>query len=1084
MKVLRGAPSALAERAPWFFSRLLYLGFLLQVLHLLFASLSWVRKIAGTYSTLFFDIVGSSLGYGVFLMILGWGLTRRKRLAWWAAVLLLGLQTLVNMALIVSLLILDRVRGDKRVLVMAIISLVTTTLMLTWLIAARAKFGARSPRGNWLKALLVLVIGIGLTAGVGALLVMVVPADAHRGPVPRLEWLLHRLLHDSTGPALAMPRWVAALLGFLQAVSLLAAFWVLLRSQMSAVAHDPADEPLVRALVAESPADSLAYFATRRDKSWCFGPDGGAAIAYRVVLGCCLASSDPVGPRQNWPATIRVWQQLARDYGWTPAVIGASETGADAYAEHAGLRIVRLGDEAVLDPRNFNLDSHELRPVRQAVERMRRLGYTVRIRQHAAIGADELARLIELADRWRDTEDERGFSMALGRLGDPLDGDCLMVEALYPAGQPRGGSEVAALLSLVPWGSDGYSLDVMRRSPEVDNGATELMVAELMASGVRRVSLNFAVFRSVFERGARVGAGPLLRLLRRLLLFASRWWQIESLYRSNMKYHPDWRPRFLGFDPDSGDVALVGAASGVAEGFVELPSWLVGKPALAAAPTLAEVEAVLPHQTEPLDPRPEQVRVRAAKRERLLADGTDPYPPDFQPTADCAGATGECAIAGRVMRIRDHGGVVFCDLRDWSGDLQVLLSADRVADLDRFGRDIDLGDHLGVQGVVGTSRTGTRSLIVDRWRLTGKSLRPLPDKRGGLSDPEARVRQRYLDLTINRASADRLRTRSAAISEVRRILTDRGFLETETPILQAIHGGANARPFRTHINAYDLDLYLRIAPELYLKRLLVGGVDKVFELGRNFRNEGADATHNPEFSMLEAYQAYADYTTMRHLTVELITGAVTAGTGGTILRGRDHTGTEHEVDLAEPWPVITVNDAISAACGEPVTADTDRDRLAAIADRLGIPVDPRWTRGNVLLELYEHLVEDRTVTPTFYTDFPAEVSPLTRQHRQDDRLAERWDLVAFGAEIGTAYSELVDPVLQRQRLTAQSLQAAGGDPEAMEVDEDFLLALEHGMPPAGGLGMGIDRLVMMITDTSIRDAITFPLVRPRPGRKG
>ncbi len=309
--------------------------------------------------------------------------------------------------------------------------------------------------------------------------------------------------------------------------------------------------------------------------------------------------------------------------------------------------------------------------------------------------------------------------------------------------------------------------------------------------------------------------------------------------------------------------------------------------------------------------------------------------------------------------------------------------------------------------------------------------------------------------------------------------TPAAITEVETPILQTIHGGANARPFRTHINAYDLDLYLRIAPELYLKRLMVGGIDKIFEIGRNFRNEGADATHNPEFTMLEAYEAYGDYTTMRFVAQEIITAAAQAVHGTSLIRGRDHRGAWHEVDLAEDWPVITVNDAISAACGNTVSADTDKTKLMRLAERLGIAVDPRWGRGAVVLELYEHLVEDVTIRPTFYTDFPAEVSPLTRAHRLDPRLAERWDLVGFGAEIGTAYSELVDPVEQRARLTAQSLQAAGGDPEAMELDEDFLVALEYAMPPSGGLGMGLDRLIMLLTDTSIRETIAFPLVRPR-----
>ena len=322
-------------------------------------------------------------------------------------------------------------------------------------------------------------------------------------------------------------------------------------------------------------------------------------------------------------------------------------------------------------------------------------------------------------------------------------------------------------------------------------------------------------------------------------------------------------------------------------------------------------------------------------------------------------------------------------------------------------------------------------------------------------------------------------TRSAVIRAVRNTLDGLGFLEVETPILQTIHGGANARPFRTHINAYDLELYLRIAPELYLKRLMVGGVDRLFEIGRNFRNEGADATHNPEFTMLEAYQAYGDYTTMRAVAQQLIIQAARAATGGTIVSGSDQHGASHDVDLGEPWRVITVNDAISAAAGVEVTADTPRRELIDLARSLEIVVDERWTRGAVVLELYEHLVEDTTIAPTFYTDFPAEVSPLTRAHRADPRLAERWDLVAFGAEIGTAYSELVDPVEQRRRLTAQSLQAAGGDPEAMELDEDFLAALEHAMPPTGGLGMGMDRLVMMLTGATIRETIAFPLVRPR-----
>jgi lysyl-tRNA synthetase class 2 len=387
---------------------------------------------------------------------------------------------------------------------------------------------------------------------------------------------------------------------------------------------------------------------------------------------------------------------------------------------------------------------------------------------------------------------------------------------------------------------------------------------------------------------------------------------------------------------------------------------------------------------------------------------------------------------------------------------------------------VDLGDQVSATGEVVTSRRGEVSVLARAWELAAKCLHPLPDKHHGLADPEARVRQRYLDLIVDAESRQTLRLRGAVLHALRGALVDRGYLEVETPVLQAVHGGANARPFITHSNAYNLRLYLRIAPELYLKRLAVGGVAKVFELGRTFRNEGADATHNPEFTMLEAYQAYGDYTTMRELTRELILAAAVAAHGAPVARRPGGS----EVDLAGEWPVVTVHDAVARALGEPVNPDTPLDELRTLAARAKVPVDPTWDRGHVLLELYERLVEAVTQAPTFYADFPTEVSPLTRAHRKDPRLAERWDLVAFGMELGTAYTELVDPVEQRRRLTAQSLLAAGGDPDAMELDEDFLQALEYAMPPTGGLGLGVDRVVMLLTGRSIRETLPFPLVRP------
>lgn len=435
-------------------------------------------------------------------------------------------------------------------------------------------------------------------------------------------------------------------------------------------------------------------------------------------------------------------------------------------------------------------------------------------------------------------------------------------------------------------------------------------------------------------------------------------------------------------------------------------------------------------------------------------------------------------VAGRVLALRTLGGLCFARIRDFSGELQLMLDAN-VLELTGWRTGVDLGDHVGVSGQVVTSRRGELSVLVEEWTVTAKCLHPLPDKRKGLTDPESRVRQRYLDLAVNPESAQLLRLRSTVVRAVRERLHQGDYLEVETPMLQTVHGGANARPFVTHINAYDMRMYLRIAPELYLKRLCVAGVERVFELNRNFRNEGVDATHNPEFTMLEAYQAYADYNSMRDLTRELVQYAAEAAYGAQIVRRPDADGRLVEHDISGDWPVIPVHEAVSAALGEEVTSSTSVAELRRRCAVAGVPVAEEAGHGDLVLKAYDHLVEGSTVRPTFYTDYPTDVSPLTRQHRVDPRLAERWDLVAFGSEIGTAYTELTDPIEQRRRLEAQSLRAASGDVEAMELDEDFLLALEHGMPPTGGLGLGVDRLLMMLSGASIRQTVLFPFVRPQ-----
>jgi lysyl-tRNA synthetase, class II len=409
---------------------------------------------------------------------------------------------------------------------------------------------------------------------------------------------------------------------------------------------------------------------------------------------------------------------------------------------------------------------------------------------------------------------------------------------------------------------------------------------------------------------------------------------------------------------------------------------------------------------------PELVRVRLGKRERLLESGTEPYPVGFGRTATAAELragyghlppdtfTGEVvSVAGRVMLSRLGGKLCFALLRDGTGDIQVMISLAAVGEdrLAAWKRDVDLGDHVGVTGEVITSRSGELSVLASSWALTAKSLRPLPEKFRGLADPELRVRQRYVDLIVNPEARRSVELRAAVMRSIRSQLNEHGFLEVETPVLTPLHGGANARPFVTHSNAYDSGVYLRIALELYLKRLVVGGIERVYEIGRIFRNEGADATHNPEFTMLEAYEAYGDYNTIGELTQELVQGAAVAAFGSTVIRRADGS----EYDIGGDWPKVTVYDAISATAGEQVTADTTEAELRKLCGRLEVPVARGWNRGQIVLEIYERLVEKRTVQPTFYRDFPVEVSPLVRQHRSDPRVAERWDLVAFGAELGT-----------------------------------------------------------------------------------
>ena len=479
---------------------------------------------------------------------------------------------------------------------------------------------------------------------------------------------------------------------------------------------------------------------------------------------------------------------------------------------------------------------------------------------------------------------------------------------------------------------------------------------------------------------------------------------------------------------------------------------------------------------------------RLAKVEALRARGIDPYPVRWERThtaadvhatwgdIDDGGETGETVrVAGRLMLQRDGGRLAFGVLRDGGVDIQLFCAKNVLGDegLADF-KALDLGDWVGAEGEVIKTKRGELSVKATRVVLLAKSIRPLPEKWHGLKDTEQRFRQRYVDLLVNPDARRFAELRTEVVASIRSFMTDRGFMEVETPMLQTQPGGALARPFVTHMNALDIDLYLRIAPELYLKRLIVAGFDKVFEINRNFRNEGLSPRHNPEFTMLEAYEAFGDYHTMMELLEALIGHVAEAALGTTEIT---HQG--HDISLAGPFPRRRLIDLVSEAVGETVDLDMPIDELRALATAKGVEADEAWGPGKIVVELYESLVEPGLMSPTFVLDFPRETSPLARPHRDDPRFTEHFDLVIGGVEVGPAYSELNDPVDQRERFEAQMAARAAGDDEAMSLDDDFLRALEYGMPPTGGLGFGVDRFVRILADApNLREIILFPMLRP------
>jgi lysyl-tRNA synthetase class 2 len=477
-------------------------------------------------------------------------------------------------------------------------------------------------------------------------------------------------------------------------------------------------------------------------------------------------------------------------------------------------------------------------------------------------------------------------------------------------------------------------------------------------------------------------------------------------------------------------------------------------------------------------------RVRLDKLDLLRQSGIEPYADRYDRTHKAVNIIDEfeqlqgqeVRVAGRMMSKRDQGKVIFTHIQDFSAQVQIYIKKDDVgADNFELISKFDIGDIIGVQGTVFRTRRGEISVHAQTVQLLSKAMRPLPEKFHGLTNVEARYRQRYVDLIVNPDVREVFVTRSKIIQAMREFLDSREFLEVETPTLHAVAGGATARPFITHHNTLDIDLYLRIALELPLKRLIVGGFEKVYEIGRNFRNEGISIKHNPEFTMMELYQAYANYEDIMKLTEDMI-AAITEKVHGTL----KVTYQDEILDFTVPWRRLPMLDGILEYSGVDFNKITDDEQARAIAAEKGLKIDAFFTRGKIINEFFETFVEPKLIQPTFVTGHPVEISPLAKRNAQNPEFTDRFEVFVYGRELGNAFSELNDPIDQRQRFEYQVAERAGGDDEAHMMDEDFINALEYGLPPTGGLGIGIDRLVMFLTNSaSIRDVILFPTMRPR-----
>ncbi|MDU3274622.1 bifunctional lysylphosphatidylglycerol synthetase/lysine--tRNA ligase LysX, partial [Varibaculum cambriense] len=883
----------------------------------------------GRFTYLVLTVLGvpstATLGTAVLLAFLALLCFSRKRIG---VIALIALHTLHALLSLVAI-IFSVPNPDVTLAVCLFLGfrlLLSTFFVAILFASARSFWGKINAQSAW-KALVILISGQLLVFGIGFAMARVI-APRSWASSPLAIWVYSRMSGLRLHRGLAIHFMFAHQPGF-RALS----FFIMVLSGLvmmiaanrfilgqRAKARTRSEDLALRSLLIKwGKADSLSYYATRDNRAVIFSADGQAVVSYGVALGVALAAGDPIGDPSSWENAVQRWKSYCYRQGWIPAVISASAQGARIY-RNQGLRVRKMGDEAIISPERFERNSSAGRALLAAQRRVARAGVEIEIRRQGELSPAQLREVAMVAELFR-RGNERGFSMSLDRMFAPQESDQLIVTARGKDGQ------LQCLLTFVPWGQRAVSLNLMRRAESAVNGVVEAMVLTLLQQGsekgIERFSLNFAMFREIFVEGEAVDATINDRVKRALFVKASRFWQLESLYESNARYNPKWLPRYFCFSSDP-LVPLSLIAAGMLEGFVPAPQASVrGEPFdwEVDSQYLSELEAMRSDYTAAkLQVKlSEQQRSRRAKAEKLSAAGIESFPAGFdlgiplsQAKARLDAGEGEAAIRtlGRIVARRNHGGVVFWDLYYQGCYLQVVverrnLTPEQFAHL----RLLDLGDLIVVSGRCGASRNGTPSLIAENWTLAAKALRPIPHPAARL-DIATRTRERTMTLLNDAAAMRRLQARSRALSAVRKELIERGYLEVETPMLQAVQGGANARPFVTHSNAYQVNMFLRIAPELYLKRLAIAGMGAIFEMGRSFRNEGADATHNPEFTSLEVYKAGSDYREMMTLTRELYQAAARAIHGKEIaLRpinpedaGAGSSDAEfEEVDISGDW---------------------------------------------------------------------------------------------------------------------------------------------------------------------------------------